>query len=197
MILGSNNSLTYLEPLQWWLKIFKVFGKCQSLNYEDQYKYGGVRLFDIKVSVNDLSNHIIIKNGIYQYIPFSLYEILSFFNRQGDVVVMINLDETFEEYMSNRHEDIERKFKEYCKVIESIYENIMFCGGRRLFDGYTLYKFTWENKNDMPRLIYHEEQSRIYKFLSNRLPILSSIFNRKLIKKYENEHGYLMLNFIE
>lgn len=183
MLIGSNNSLTYLRPSTWWSKIIRWFGKCQSISYEEQYIYYGIRLFDIKLYTNEY-NHAIIKNGIFKYTVFSFYEVLDFFNRMGDVTVLLTLDE----FKSSR--SVEYKFTDICNIIETIYPNIRFCGGYRTFDKKKLYEFNYEKKNGMPKIVFNN--SWVFKYL----PFISSLKNKQMIRKHSTRDGYLMLNYV-
>ena len=195
MNIGSNNSLTYLKPCNTWFKIFKQYGKCQDRDCETQYIFHGVRLFDFKLFV-DKKNHIIIKNGNCQYPMFSFYETLDFLNKKGDAVVLISLERQSEYMTENMLKSIERKFIEICQVIENIYEDIGFCGGYRQSDKSKIYSFTWEEQHGLPIMINPSEWSRLYRFVTMWCPSFIGKLNKKYIDKYENEHGFLLLNYV-
>lgn len=193
MFIGSNNSLTYLRPSTWWSKAFKWFGKCQSADYKEQYVYCGVRLFDFHLYA-DKHCHIIIKNGDYKYDLFSFYEILKYFDEKGDVTLKVTFealpkDKTYD----NDYGRIENKFIEMCRIVETIYPNIRYIGGNRKYDGEKLYTFKYEAENGTPNIIDMSNNIWLYRFL----PILSSFRNRYYIKKYKNENGFLLLNFVD
>ena len=195
MFIGSNNSLTYLEPCCLWSKVLKYFGRCQNREYDIQYTFHGVRFFDIKLFV-DNNNHIMIKNGAYKYTVFSFYEILDFFNKKGDVSVLITLDTPFGYESETRMEAIERRFIATCGIIESIYGNIKFYGGYTQETKEKLYRFAWETKNEMPPIVNPSEWSRLYRFVTKWCPWCIGKLNRKYIEKYDKEHGVLMLNYV-
>lgn len=195
MLVGSNNSLTYLEPSSSWLKVFKFFGRCQVSDYQRQYSYGGARLFDIRLSVNRL-NHIIVKNGVFSYEVFSLYEVFDFFNKQGDVKVHISFDVNGDECCDNEYKSMERKFIEYCRIIETIYGDIMFYGGERLFDGKIVYSFKKEETEGKPLVFNAHESSLLYRIASVISSKLTKRMNEKYKEKYGRLYGYLLLNHI-
>lgn len=189
MLIGSNNSLTYLRPSSWWSRVFKWFGECQSSTYIEQYEYCGVRLFDLRLYANKHC-HIIARNGNFRYSIFSLNEILSYFNKKGDVTVRISFEATFSDLINDsEYSRIEEKFVQICKIIESIYPNINYFGGYRSYDNKVLYKFRYEAENGAPNIIDKSGNSW--------LPILSCFKNRYYIKKYEKEDGFLLLNFVD
>lgn len=191
MTLGSNNSMTYLSPSTWWAKILRFIGKCQSVSHEDQYKFYGVRFFDIKLYVSK-HNHMVIKNGDILYNTFSLYNVLNFFNSMGDVTVRITLDVTFDEMMHPDYPSIANKFKETCGIIEQIYPDIKYVGGYRTYDKKCLYEFKYEKENGTPLVVDECTHSK----LERLLPFLTASNNRKLIEKYKNSNGFLLLNFV-
>lgn len=193
MLIGSNNSLTYLRPSSWWSRVFKWFGECQSSTYIQQYEYCGVRLFDLRLYADEHC-HIIVRNRNFRYSIFSLYEILSYFNKKGDVTVRISFEATlFDLINDSEYSRIEEKFVQICKIIESIYPNINYFGGYRSYDNKVLYKFRHEAENGAPNIIDITVNSWLYR----KLPILSSIRNRYYIKKHEKEDGFLLLNFVD
>lgn len=55
-MLGSHNSLTYLRPRKWWQVPFHFMARCQGVNYMEQYEKYGVRLFDLRVWLDDNLN---------------------------------------------------------------------------------------------------------------------------------------------
>ena len=195
MNIGSNNSLTYLTPCCLLLKPLKYWGRCQNREYDIQYNFYGVRLFDFRL-FTDKNNHIIIKNGKFEYPMFSFYEILDFLNKKGDVTVLITLDKPKGHETEAQMKGIERKFIEICQMIESIYEDIKFCGGYKREDNTKIYNFTWEEENGLPVMVNPSEWSRLYRFITKWCPTFIGKLNRAYIEKYENEHGFLLLNYV-
>ena len=195
MFIGSNNTLTYLEPLNGWFKIFKGLGSCQNIDYGMQYTLWGARLFDFRLYANK-RGHIIIKNGSYEYPLFSFDEVLEYLNKKGDAIVYITLD-TYREHDSKvERERINNRFSECCRIIESIYEDTMFCGGYARSDGEKIYSFEWEKQHGSPTLIEPMEWSRLYRFVSKWCPRLLKKLNKKYINQFKDKNGYLMLNYI-
>lgn len=52
MILGSHNTLTYLKPRNWWMRLFAFAYKCQSKTLGEQIK-SGVHSIDIRVRFDE------------------------------------------------------------------------------------------------------------------------------------------------
>lgn len=196
MLIGSNNSLTYLEPSSWWFKIFKWFYRHQELPCDVQYTLWGVRMFDFRICADD-KNHIVAKNGNCIYPLFLFYKTLDYFNKKEDVVVLITLELSLDEYAErNDTSSIEAKFKNTCKNIEFIYKHIGFCGGYRKSDKKVLFKFDWERDNGMPATVYPSEWSSLYRFVRKWCPFLIKKLNNIYINRYSGNKGFLMLDYV-
>lgn len=195
MLLGSTNSLTYTRPSNWWHNMLWWRTRRQEVDYELQYRFYGVRLFEFKLYVNK-NKRIVVRSGNAIYSIFSFYEILDFFNKMGDVTLLITLNETYDEYMSDYNYAIEKKFIESCRIMETIYKDIMFCGGYREYDEKQLYEFEWEKKNSMPNILAPDDWSVAYRFVQKWCPFLVKKFNKYYIEKYDNFKGFLMLSYV-
>ncbi len=51
-MIGSHNTMSYLKPTKWWMRLFNKWAKCQELTFEEQFNYG-VRYFDIRLKLVD------------------------------------------------------------------------------------------------------------------------------------------------
>ena len=191
LLIGSNNTLTYLEPSSWWLKLFRWVGRQQERSYDVQYTFNGVRMYDLRIGV-DNNNRLIAKNGNYCYPLNSFYEMLDYFDKREDVTVLITLDMP----LSSCTQSIEAKFKNTCKIVETIYKHIGFCGGYRRCDKNLMYQFDWEKEHGIPTMICPDEWSRAYRFVSRWLPFWVKKFNKMFIDRYNGNDGHLMLNYV-
>lgn len=192
MVVGANNSMSYLRPTNWWARIFPFIGRTQNVDYEQQYRYCGTRFFDLRLGVSK-SNHIIFKNGKIKYETFSLYNVLSFFDNVGDVTVRITLDVSFEEMMSSDYPSMEAKFIETCKVIETIYPEVRYIGGYRKFDKKQLFTFKYERDFGTPLVIDEVNTS----WVDRVFPFINAHKNNEKKEKYDKSHGFLLLNFVD
>lgn len=52
MNLATHNSMSYLEPLRWWMRLLLPLARCQTKNLRQQWEEG-VRLFDLRVRWNE------------------------------------------------------------------------------------------------------------------------------------------------
>lgn len=195
MLIGSNNSLTYLKPSNICLRIKSWLARCQEVDYEEQYTLWGVRYFDFRLYVNK-HNHIIVKNNTYEYAIFSFYQILDYFDKRGDVVVNVTLDTSLDDHMKHSYPRIEQKFKDICHIIDSIHHHVEFRGGHRKFDGKVLYKFK-ERTNPYPlEAVFPAEWSPMYRFVTKWMPFLVRRFNRKYMDQFKDKHVFLVLNYV-
>jgi hypothetical protein len=188
MKIGSNNSLTYLEPSSWWLKILNKITRHQRKDYQFQYFYCRVRYFDIRVSA-DMKGHIVLNNGC----NLPMYEVLEFLERYGDVTVCITLDESLDKYNYGASNSLENKFKNTCKVAETIYKGINFVGGYRIYDKKQIYKFKGEELN----VIDLDKESLFYSIVSRLFPFMRKKLNNKYIDKFKYNDGILLLNYVD
>lgn len=195
MLIGSNNSLTYLKPSNIWFRIKAWLVKCQEVDYEEQYTFWGVRYFDFRLYVNK-HNHIIVKNDTHEYTLFSFYQVLDYFDKRGDVVVNVTLDASFNDCMKDSYQGVEKKFKEICHIIDSIHHNVEFRGGTRKFDGKVLYKFKERTNSYNLEAICPDEWSPMYRFVTKWMPFLIGRFNRKYMDQFKDKHVFLVLNYV-
>ena len=195
MLIGSNNSLTYLKSSNIWFSLRTWLMRCQEIDYEEQYTFWGVRYFDLRLYVNK-HNRIMVKNGTYEYAIFSFYKILDYFDKRGDVVVNVTLDASFTEFMKNSYQSIEKKFIETCNVIDSIYHNIEFRGGTRKFDGEKLYQFKKMTDSHSLEVVCPADWSILYRLVTKWFKPLVGWFNRKYINKFKDKHVFLVLNYV-
>jgi hypothetical protein len=195
MLIGSNNSLTYLKPFGFFDKLKQRLVKCQEIPYDEQYTFWSVRYFDFRLYVNN-HRHIIIKNCSDEYTIFSFYEALDYFEKKSDVVVNFTLDASLDDYMSSNYAGIENKFLEVCNIVNTIYHNIEFRGGTRKFDGKVIYEF---KKRDLPYKLTDvnpSSWSKAYRFVTRWCPYFIRWFNRMYINRYKDKHVFLVLNYV-
>lgn len=137
---------------------------------------------------------MVIKNGSVYYNTFSLFNVFDYFNKMEDVTVKITLDISLDERLGDAYNSIQKKFIEYCNMIETVYPSIKFIGGRRRYDGKRLYLFKYEKENGTPFIVEGFDE---FSWIDRLFPFISARKNKKLIEKYKDEHGFLMLNFVD
>lgn len=192
MKIGSSNALTYLRPIKWWHRVFRWKHKHQEYTYDEQYYFGCVRFFDIRLGVSK-TNKMIVKNGKCIFNTFSLYEVFDFLNKRGDATVMLTLDVSLDEVVSSSYRELEKRFIDFCNASQMIYTNVVFCGGIRSVDEKVLYRF----RGNMPTVYKAEDVSGKYWFWNKYFPPITRFFNKKLIREYRKDDGYLLINFVD
>jgi hypothetical protein len=136
---------------------------------------------------------MVLKDRNNTYKVFSMYEIFDFFNKFCDVTVSLTLDESLEERMWENNDRLSDRFKETCRIVETIYPCINFCGGYRRYDNKKLYRFD----NDTPHIIDVDEQSKFYSIVTRFFPFMRKRLNNKYIEKFKFEEGFLVLNYVD
>jgi len=159
-MIGSLNTMSYLEPLKWWKKPLAWFKRSQETSIQEQYEKYNVRAFDLHIYFIGDHDMAIIKYGNIEYKTFSIYEILNYLNNKGDCYVRVVLEETSLSGEKDKINGRESRFFDYCSKIEIIYPQIKFFGGYRECDSYKIYKF----KNESPyNLIFHKFVNKLGK----------------------------------
>jgi hypothetical protein len=157
-MIGSINSMSYLEPHKWWKWPLVWFRRTQKVSVQEQYERYNVRAFDLHVYFNKSHDRTIFKYGNIEYETFSVYETLNYFNNQGDCYARIVLEETSLKGKRDEINDRERKFYDYCSKIELIYPDIKFFGGYRECDYRKIYRF----RNDFPdNVMFYERVDKL------------------------------------
>lgn len=137
-ILGSHNSMTYLSPKLWIMRLFSLFWRCQKNDLKHQYAEG-VRCFDLRV--RNVSGKWVFAHGIATMEDVELMEVLNYLNTKANMhkeIIYIRL--LLEEQKPNMHQ--EHKFKELCHEIQTkYYGTLKFFEARRKFDWVQLYDF--------------------------------------------------------
>ena len=203
MLIGTHQSMSYLEPISKWDRLFHFFSQAQEVDIETQYKQFGVRVFDIRLYV-DKNMRICFKHGSILLKTFSVYDILGFLNKMGDCYAKITLELDDEDFANPLIIEKYRRFEEYCRVIEEIYPYITFFGGVTNLTGQILYRFA-KNKHNLTHVssMYRSHSSIKESFVNS----LSHFFPRWFIKtrnKYlldkilsdNSSQNYILMDFI-
>ena len=66
MILGSNNSWSFLKPKRWYRNLFRWYYRRQDYDIQTQYNRFGVRCFELKVRA-DKSSSPVVTNGYCEF----------------------------------------------------------------------------------------------------------------------------------
>lgn len=166
MIIGSRDSMSYLEPhvsSKWFSFIERYIAKLKSAQVVDiktQYEVYGVRAFDIHISFLKNTDKAYFKYDTVDYETFSIYDILNYLNTKLNANVRIVLEDLGEEIGAVERARLESRFAEYCQMIELLYPNICFYGGYREFDLKQLYKFKKMPPNN---IVFYRRVDKLFK----------------------------------
>ena len=183
MILGSHNSLSFLKPKKWWMRLIAFTARCQEKSIIKQYFDYGVRCFDIRVRFNKKGEPI-IAHSIIEY-DCNIDEYLSFFNAMGDCKVrLLHEARNKKQY----HPDL---FRSFCIKVESFYSNITFYHGKNLYNWETDYNFA---NNFSEEEVYASVCSP--KLIDDWYPRLFAKKNNKRILKNGTDKDILLIDFV-
>lgn len=92
-MLSSHNSLSYLTPKKWWMKLLTPWAKCQNKTISQQYD-AGVRYFDFRVAFSSDSSVPIFVHNIVKYrLSYKEFlNIMRYLDSKGDVMIRFILD---------------------------------------------------------------------------------------------------------
>ena len=187
MKLATHNSLTYLEPKNPLMKLFKFCYQCQDKKIHEQLN-DGVRYFDFRLAFDsnrllEVRHKLIAFNCNYT----DFMDILRMMNHKKGVVVRMVLEK-------NTKETDEEDFRIICKYIEEHFKNIAFCCGEDVHSKKVVYQFKTGNS---PQVIER------YSSVTGRL--IDGLFpkrwakrhNREIIEENKDTDKYLMVDFYE
>lgn len=186
MILASHNSMTYLKPKYWVLRLFRWIYRCQTKTIEEQYE-AGVRYFDFRISF-DHNGIPRFRHGLVVFKSSDVFilNILKWLNEKDDVIIRM----VFEKDL---HPEDSTIFKVFCQEVQEAYKNITFTCGENVKTKEVLYNFGTTVK--LP--VYERYSSVIGSKLNGLWPWkFAKENNEKFINEYKNKDCYLMIDFI-
>lgn len=185
----THNSWSFLRPRTFLGRIFNFMAKCQSKNIQEQYENYNVRMFDLRVRLEN--GHPIICHGLFEYQYDQLENDLDYLNNKKDVYVRIFLE------VRTPRQDTDKQriwFLNYCKSLEQIYENIKFCGGGPTYSGsINYYKF----KYNCPTSEGCHASWATYNKLDDLWPWLYAKLHNKESREKGTDYEFLSLDFVE
>lgn len=201
-MLGSHNSLTYLRPRKWWQVLFHFMARCQGVNYMEQYEKYGVRLFDLRVWLDDNLN-MEVRHGLMAFKSSTTFvvDFLQYLNGKGDCYVRIILEE---DNFTKKDKQVtlkEEQFKNLCGIWECHFQRIRFFGGNRKYDWKVLYHFkgaepTLDDKYSSTTSLF-ESDSRFLAVLDDLFPWLYARLNNKRNFRKGTDKDCLFVDFID
>ena len=131
-IIGSHNSMSYLPPMNKWLKPFNwLFAKCQN----DLFMTGIVGCVDLRVYYNKEYDKWMFAHGLIAYDRLTLATYLNMLLSKHNKYVRIILE----------RDGYEDEFIKLCDDLVKKYPNVTFLGGYRKSDWKHLYDFKDSN----------------------------------------------------
>lgn len=145
-IIGSHNTMSYLKAKKWYLRPIAFMGRCQSTTLYTQFFRYGVRYFDLRIKFNNTGLptfwHGIFEwkfdNGTYNV--YNVIRLLNEYSKAVDDKVYVRL---LLEEKTPQHDDLfqEMCFKDFCSECRKVYTNLVFVGGKRVYDAKQIYHF--------------------------------------------------------
>lgn len=181
MILSSHNTMTYLSPKKWWMKIFKLIYQCQDKDIDRQCRFG-VRYFDMRIAF-DKKGNAEFRHGLVAFKYANPYEVIKWMNNYDGVIMRIVL----ERVTSERDYTL---FKMFCRAIQEECPNITFCCGEDKKTKEVIYDFGQDvSVIEMYGSVRGKGLERIFpKLYAKR-------YNKQLKETYKDSN-YLMIDFI-
>lgn len=193
-MIGTHNSLTYLPVKHWWMKPFNFIAKCQNKDILQQLS-NGVQIFDFRFRVSRKNPlEFIFAHGsmVYQLSISEFFGILDALNcNTGPIYVRIMYEPAFLDKYRDTTEQ-ENSFHILCRIIQNMYKNITFFGGRRKYDWKLLYDFKTEE------LEFRDAYSSVEcKWLSWFPQLYAKYINKKInLDEYCNSDKSILIDFV-
>lgn len=195
MIYGTHNTMTYLKPRKWWMWLFNWTAKCQSETIYKQIEAYKVRMFDMRVRFNGETP--ILAHGLVEYDDVDALDMNDFLtsyaerNPDEDFYCRVMLENTF--MSSDKYPEQIKKFKEFCKALESnAPKNLHYVGGWKKDDFSCVYKF----ETKQPDMYGNHASCSKYKIVQIWPWIYAKLHNKESHKR-GTDKTVLMLDFIQ
>lgn len=188
MIIGSHNTMSYMNPKHWWMKPFVFMARCQDKSIQEQYEHG-VRLFDLRF-VFDKKGKIGFAHGLMSF-KGDVDEVLNYLNSLPEQVYVRILNERDKNY------DL---FIDKCNQIQLKYQNIKFFGGHNKKDWKQL--FVFNNAVNLPIIdkyssCNYDTSIQTGWYLDDLYPrVYAFCLNKHWREKYEHQNIYLLQDFV-
>lgn len=141
MIIGSHNSMTYLNPKYIWGWVMIPFARCQSKSWMEQYN-AGIRCFDLRVKIDRLDNCFTFAHGLLMLkgsVISTIQDIVRVAKGDNNTVYFRIIYEG-----KFRNNDDKNRFVELCSMLDKLYGN--FFEGREKKGWNLVYDFEYKPK---------------------------------------------------
>lgn len=187
MIKGSHNSLTYLKPKTFLMRLLGFKYTCQTKSLENQIKTG-THALDINVRF-DTNHNIIVTNGKWEsknhytcneFISKILDTIKNNRIDDDDILININLDTFDDSYFQ------EMNFIKFINMfIDKTEKNVYIIGGKRVFDDEQVITRLRNPKTIVTPVACVDKRTRFYEKWFPKL--FTYRMNKKNLSLWENE----------
>lgn len=188
----SHNSWSFLTPKTLLGRIFNFTAKCQAVSIQEQYLKYNVRVFDLRVRL-DNNGKAIVAHGLFEYKDsmFRIARDLDFLNSKLDTYVRVFLE------VRTKEQDTETQrhwFVSFCSHLEDKWPHIKFCGGYPTYNfAVRYYKF----KHNLPPTKGAHASWATKTKLDDLWPWLyAKLHNKKSRAEHTDENVYLSLDFV-
>lgn len=195
MIYGTHNTMTYLPPRKWWMRLINWTAKCQSATLYEQAEKYNVRMFDMRVRFD--GDTPILAHGLVEYRTIDAYDMDGFLvsyaeaHPDEEFFCRVMLENTF--MSSDVYPEQIEKFKEFCNMLESDSpKNLHYVGGWKKDDFSRVYKF----KTQQPDIFGVHSSCSKHKIVHLWPWIYAKLHNKNAHKNGTNKE-VLMLDFIQ
>lgn len=202
-VICSHNSMTYLKPRKWWMRLLAFTARCQSKTIEEQYA-AGIRQFDIRIRHTNYGTPVFC-HGLIEY-DYFVYDVFDFLAKNKDCKIRIVHEIPVKQMHDCDGKDIKQfvdtMFKQYgdsidmtgiiCKLDWTIH--IKLDSNLRLNDypcvTKELYSSCWTDVKYYGKHVWHP------RWLLSWFPWLYAVlFNKRNLKKYADSEN-LMIDFV-
>lgn len=181
---------------------FRFMAKCQKHTIPYQWN-AGVRMFDLRLFF-DKKNSLLVRHGVLSFniSVEKLFADLGYLNdkaKDTPVYVRVILEQN---HKVKSQEYQERKFAEFCELLDNSFRGIYFLEGRRKYDWKQLYDFHYITPHithcySSTTSLFGSLKDKWYAKLDDFWPWLyAQLRNSSNYAKYYKEDTYLMFDFI-
>ena len=160
IIIGSHDTMTYLKPDKWYIRLFNFMADCQDLTLEEQLQY--VDCVDLRVIYCDGVWHF--AHGLAEYKQREIFEVMNSINKiKPNCYIRLIL----EKVKKNRELEFEQ-FKVLCKILKDTYPNFNFFGGIYKTEWLQIYPFEYTGNNINQFISSMQKDVRLYEKICPR-----------------------------
>ena len=195
-MLGTHNTMTYLKPHKWWMKLINFTAKCQDINIEKQFELG-VRFFDMRVRL--VGDKLTLAHGIVEYnvdplIMATTLIILANVYPEEQIYCRVMSEDNFMSKKQRIKQDL--AFISYCddlkERIKDMPKNLHFVGGCRKTDWVCIAPF--EERQPSMEGCHASVGKNLIGYI---WPWFYSKLHNKAAHKCGTEKDVFMLDFVE